>query len=423
MASRWMRRLSFSVVRLNAASKQGWPAKAIACFMQHVLGFTFQSENWSGGGSFTDAVKSGSDGALTNSDWTFTDSVAGSFVQDDYHRWLLVADNSNPGNAGLYLITKVVSANQIEVDFATSPIEFPTSASGLSWWIIGEDQDLPADGDYVRLRSRHATQWALQVQHTSGFYHAVKFQMSPDGQWSRILGSIAGGDCPAFSYVEANGSGWNKMYIEADYDGEWFHFWRTQQDCGLTEYEPSPDGFIVARLTETEAGREEIEKTVFCGPADVGYVGTGYDFFGRAFDTNVPPQKYLMARYWDVKSNQQKLAHMVDMSYYGYAEAFVVDVDFDPVHNNRRLGNKLELFDGTYLITDPQNEINEYALLGKMKGHWTMRALPTDPYLDWRYEYRESHSLMVLSVGGTRNRMMVHDGIVVNWPGFSNGEV
>jgi len=424
MASRWLRRFSFNTERLYNDSLKGWPAKAFACFVRYVLGFTFQAENYSGAESWTTTVKNGTNGALSGTDFLFTDATAASFVQADFQRWILIEDNTNPENSGMYLIKRVVSSSVVEIDFATAPTEFPTAASSLNWWIVGEDQELPSSNDWVRLQSRHTTGWAIQILHYEGFYFEMQFKVSVDGQWAttgKVLGD-ASGDSPLFSFSHSNGSAWDKLYVEADYDGEWFHCWRTQQDNGRVELEPSSEGFIVARITETESGRVDDEKLVFCGSNGAGSLGPPYDLFSRGYDSGF--EKYVgMARYWDELSQSQQLAFMVDVSSAGYADSFVNENLFDVIHHNRRIGSKLELFEGTYLIADPQNYDNRYALLGKMTGHWTTRAFPTDPHIDWRYGYREAHALAVLSVGGTRNRMMVQDGIVVRWPGYSNGEV
>jgi len=407
MSSRWL--------RFFHMPEQGvsFLHKVISLFLAKCMDYTVQA-NVSVSGDWFSTEKNGTTGSFSGSDWNFTDSSA-PFVAGDRGKYLVVRDNSNPENAGIYYIRKFNSATSIEIDFLTVPDEYPKASTGLSWWIIGKDYQMPATNDYCRLRSRHTTQWALQLeikQNANWLYCGV----SVDGQWEttgRILNTTYNQN--PLIYGDTGAGDDSLVFLEGDYDGEWLN--ATYSLIG-DAYNPRfgiPYGFIIARLDNViEAGKTEYEKIVLAGANGSGN-----------FESNFSSDSVGYCRYWNEDQYTWKIGYMIGLSYLTATSTFVKDLTLFndgvvPVLN-KRIGSsthgKIALMPGTYVLSDPNNTDNMYHMIGRMKGHWRMNRF-RNALSD---NHRDSRMWTPIDLNGTRDKFIVYDGFVINWNGYTNG--
>jgi len=421
MASRWLRFLHRGSVTTQYCYK-----KIVALFLAKCMDFTVQADVATGG-SWVSTEKNGSTGAFSGSDWNFTDSSA-PFTKSDYGKYLIVKDNTNPANAGIYYIRKFNSTTSIEIDFFTAPDEFPASSTGLSWWIVGKDYQLPSDPtDYCRLKSRHSTQWAIELTGLSAHTGSLIINVSVDGTWEtsgRILGTDAGAGDEGPGLDVSTGFGDDCVIIvEGDYDGEWLHLIDHTIADGSSHLLARPCGVLIARLDNViEAGKTDHEKIVLAGGNTAG--GINY----RWWQSSYASDDLGYCRYWHEDTSQQKIGYMITLSYFGSAQCYVIDnlpwySEATPEFN-RRIGTpeiaKMPLYDGTYVLADPHNNDNLYHFLGRLKGHYRTTRFPNDPTQlsasgpPYRY-------MTPLNLNGTRDTLIVADGFVINWNGYTNG--
>lgn len=420
MASRWLRFLHRGQVMPQYCYK-----KMVALFLYRCMDFTLQSDVATGG-SWVSTEKNGSAGVLSNSSWNFTDSSA-PFTASDYGKYLVVKDNTNPENAGIYYIRKVNSTTSIEIDFFCVPDEFPTASTGLSWWIVGKDYQLPsASSDYCRLKSRHTTEWAIELTGLSAHTESLIINVSVDGTWEtsgRILGVDAGDEGPSLVITPAGFLGDDfVIVVEGDYDGEWLNLIDHQIANSSVHRYSKPKGVIIARLDNViESGKTEHEKIVLAGGNVTGYAGW------RWFESNYADDDLGRCRYWHEATSEQKIGYMIATSYFYASNCDVKESrpwDSDALFEfNKRLGSygrsKIPLYDGTYVLADPNNTDHLYHVLGRLKGHYRMNVFPTMPNAgstDIQYRY-----MTPLNLNSTRDLLIVADGFVINWNGFTNG--
>lgn len=412
MASRWFRWYNFTTYSSYLFQK------AIALFLNKCMDFTVQA-NVSTNGDWFSTEKNGTTGAFGGSDWNFTDSSA-PFVSSDRDKFIVIKDNTNPKNAGVYRIRRFNSSTSVEIDFLTCTDEFPAASTGLSWWIFAGDYQLPDDyqDDYCRLKSRHTTEWAIQLQswQNSNWLTAA---VSVDGTWEtsgRILGSTE----TLRPRIEV-GVGLGRDYVlfmEGDYDGGWLTAWGRKLTEGWTYNQGMPfAGWMIARLDNiVESGKTEYEKIVL----------TGGNLAIPAFESNYDTSSIGKCRYWFEETSEEKEAYMIDASYFGYVACFVKNApmfqDGQIPEMNKRIGSptkgKLPLTKGTYVLADPNNTDNLYHMLGRMKGHWRMNIFRPDPASG---SNAASRTMTPVDLNGTRDLMIIADGFVINWNGYTNG--
>lgn len=127
-------------------------------YLRRILGWTFVEEQTIGTWVFDTAhSQTGTDGVLTNTDYTFT-AASATFSAADVGRFLVVVDATNESNCGIYEILTQPSSTQLTINFYTTGGNFPTAQSGLTWYVIDGDFDNDIRvGDYFVMESGHST--------------------------------------------------------------------------------------------------------------------------------------------------------------------------------------------------------------------------------------------------------------------------
>jgi len=415
MSSRWLREITYDYSGVNT----NWWRKAYSLWLRYVMDFTFQTESVAGGNSWVSTEKNGTGGAFAGATYSFTDAAA-TFVIADQGKYLIINDNTNPVNAGIYKIRRYVSSTEIEIDFRAGYQEYPIASSGLAWRICAGDYQVPAaEGDYVRLQSRHSTGWAVELTRTVSLHYAIIFRVATNGSWSGpTIGNIATPARYGVMIKTLSGSGWGRQtfFSEGDYDGEWLHFFVLDNNPGqgggsvpLLDVN-SIQLMSIARVTPIEPGMTDDELISLRGIQGDGYNGT-WDGGVRGYNAIQPG--YM----WNAQQNIQCVIWGVDYSSAGYLSAFG---RMWRRQANRRRGDKLEAFYGEPIITDENNYAGNYQIIGYVKGRWIIPLLLTHPYYSaWNDVCRSCHKLAPLNMSGDRDKLLLSDGIVIPWCGLS----
>lgn len=408
MASHWMREVKFTEV--SGGSIRDNAAKFIYLFLRYVLGYTHVSESAASGRSFQTYEKTGTAGSFTGSSFRFTDSTASSFVVGDVNKWILIADMTNPENSGWYQIVAYVDADNVDINFKTGITEYPTLSSGLTWYVMAEDYDIPiTNDDYWRLRTPHVDGWEVECRffdfYVSGDYRVFQVRVSLDQDWTssgKILGPAAG--CWGIKTNTALGS--TIQYVEGDTDGSYVHFINLAsassfmgEMCSIVPVTP---------IEDTPAHAAE-EKIALMGAIE----GAGANYNGFATVENVITRRN--AAYaastsdgyhwgnlavWRNSGARQCLGGLIFMSWNSVQYSFT---GLPARQLNSRRGGSDTLL-GSPAVIDYQNEHNHYEIT-TVGGHQTVRAnLP---------------GMQVIDQSGTKNKIHVSGGILLPWPGFT----
>jgi hypothetical protein len=403
MGSRWMREIVYEATNGNE-----WWRKAYSLWMRYVMDFTFQSENCGADRSYVSTEKNGTGGSFSGTSYVFTD-VAGTFAFSDVGKFLIVKDNTNPRNAGIYKINQFMGTTQISIDFRAGYQEYPLASSGLSWWICGPTYQIPAIGEYVRLQSRHSTGWALEWAQGDWAYYAQCIRVAVTGDWAgKIIGMFSGsitGDSRYYNGL-ATAYGRQVFFAEGDYDGEWLHLWELYVDGGWTD-SSSLHLLSVERFTPIEAGHSSDELLVLRGGESMAP-----DYFD-AGDRTYNGQ-YARGRSWSDKLAAEITGYCFDHSLAGYGDAFARWPNREP---NWRRDGKMEVFYGTPYITDENNSNGMYQILGYLGGHWTMPLMPSaqEANLDHLVSNRCIHRMVPMNMDGYGDKLLLVDGIIIPW--------
>ena len=405
MSSRWLR--DYPVLDGWYGNTFHW-IKAFTQFLHKVLGFTIQSTTCPAGRSFTSTEKSGMGGSFGGSDWIFTGS---GFDQSDAGKIIVLEDNTNPRNAGVYVIRRYISATQIEIDFQADQYqgEFPSAGSGINWWIYSKTYELPGNGDQIRLQSRHTTGWALEINFTTGGYTARSYiRVATSGDWTNgpILNrgtALYFYPCQGNEQVEAS-----VINAEADYDGEWLNVFTRAVGNASTYYNEkwSMGGFVIARIDELEPGHSDDEKLVVCCALDYTY--SDYSFW-RSIDTTY---RIGQVTAWSDLLHGVIYGAMVETTAGGYGYGFTKYVYREV---NRRIGNKHLIIPGTLVILDYNNTSGIYQILGRIKGHYTTKAFVGGLGRNGDL----FRAMLPMTRNSYKDLLMINDGWVINWPGVT----
>lgn len=127
-------------------------------FLRRMLGFTYIDEGTTDAGDTyeNNHSASGSDGVLTNTDFSFS-AASGSFAVGDIGKFICIVDPTNEVNSGIYPITGYTSATQIAIDFLTGPTNYPTAAGSLEWYLLDDTNSPGRANDFWVLGAPHAT--------------------------------------------------------------------------------------------------------------------------------------------------------------------------------------------------------------------------------------------------------------------------
>lgn len=172
MALRWLRGVSPKTLTgggYEGAAYHGAYTLFVYYFLRYVMGYQHLDEVVNGGPTRTFAnchEATGSDGAFAGSTVTFT-SASNPFTIADVGKFLVMLDPTNPENCGIHPITVFNGTGSVDIDFFSSA--FPTSASGITWYLLDDGSQgsgsIPNTlGDYAVLRANHASYpWEIKL--------------------------------------------------------------------------------------------------------------------------------------------------------------------------------------------------------------------------------------------------------------------
>lgn len=429
MASRWLREMCSDTDGIPNTNWNWW-MKAVTLWLYRVMEFSLQSESCGSGKSWVSHEKTGVNGAFSGASFGFTDAIAASFVSSDRGKYIVIRDNANPKNGGVYRICQVSSATSIIIDFRAGTLEYPDVAAGLSWWICGPTYQTPqTNGDYVRLQSRHTSGWAVELTLENDNRY-LTFRVATSGNWAAgpIIGNFPGltpqplvrtGMCggTASTYLRM------QYFAEGDYTNcAWLHFMQINSEAGATQRNSNATGLVeIAMVSPIEAGLPVDDLIILKGGSWNGQFMYA-DLGTRYYDQNYPAGAMGIGRgvTWNTSAGREEWGWSVDYSYSTYLTAFGRSHNKEP---NRRRGNKLEAFWGEPYVIDPRNAKGQYRFLGFIQGHWMIPMLATgynnQLSLESSGSNRANHKMAPVNMGGDRNRLVVVDGIVIPWCGLS----
>lgn len=411
MSSRWLRELAFTATD----SDLSFFVKAYALFVRYVLNYTFQYEAASGGASFVSTEKNGTGGSFSGTDYVFTIS-SGSFASTDLGKWLVVVDNSNPVNAGLYKIIGYTDTNNITIDFRAGYAEYPTASTGITWRVCGSTYQVPVGADdYVRLQSPHASGWAVELRVSGGTTAgSLRLRAATYGNWTyKTLGNMTGydGNIYGFGLRKPWGSLNFTFYAEGDYDGNWLHLWsQTKDDISDDQYSGPIRMVSIETVDPIEAGVPAEELILLRGTrVDIPF---SYDGGGRWYDG-----EYGRGQSWVNNVNDEVKGYLFDYSSSTYDSSFY---RWSGREVNWRRDGKLEARYGSPYVIDENNARGGYRLLGYVQGHWSVPLMSAayNQNIDNGTTYRKIHRMVAMNMSGTRDKLLLHDGIVVPWCGL-----
>ena len=408
MASHWMREVKFTEDKTNGV--RDIASKFIYFFLRYVLGYTHVDQNASDGKSFQTYEKTGTIGSFTGSSFRFTD-LSSSFVAGDVNKWILIVDTTNPENCGWYQIVNFVDVDNVDINFKTAIDEYPTAASGLTWYLIGEDYDVPhTDGDWWRLRTPHTDAWEVELQ-LSDFYEygnrrVFQFRVSLDQVWTasgKILGPCTG-TCETNTEAYATYS--THYYVEGDSDGSYLHFFTLYSHGGSQDARAMCSIVPMIPWNDVPSHSAE-EKIALMGGRPVSYGGHSYvdsvnaiSRINCVWDENSPLYTWSNLYVWRNAGFQQVKGGTLTSSKY-YPNQSFTGLPTRQL-NSRRGGNDTRV--GSPAIIDYNNAKNSYEL-GILGGHESIRDTFT--------------GMQVISQIGTRDKVHVGGGVLLPWPGFT----
>ena len=380
MASHWMRELRFTQSPINYGLFAYM--KFTYLFVRYVLGYSHVAD--STGTSFGTYEKAGSNGVLVNSSFRFTDSTASAFVAGDVNKWILIVDSSNPENCGWYQINNYVDADNIDISFRTGATEYPTAATALTWYIVGETYDMPSVFDsYFRLRTPHADAWDIEFRANDTDDH-VEVRVSLDQDWTaagKVLGPVWGSRIISSAYNPTY------YYLEGDSDGSYLHM-----ICLYVGYQ---DMSSIVKITPWETSPAHSD--------DELWALMGHTINSGAIDRKPTTSGWGHLYIWRDRVGEQREGGVLEWSSntgttYGFTQYAAREA-------NARTG-KNDVMYGSHGITDSSNIIGEFEYLGLLNSHQSIRNnLSKMQTVDYE--------------GGTKNRIHVADGIMLPWPGYT----
>jgi hypothetical protein len=361
--------------------------KMLNYFLQHIVGYTWISESVS---SFNTHEKTNTDGALSSSNFNFVSSSS-PFVLSDQDKWLVIVDNSNPENSGIYRVTNYVNSSTVTIDFRTDPTEYPTTSTGLTWYLMDEDYDTPTTNDgYFRLRTSHVDAWEIEFKlMNSSPNYGIATRVSLDGDWTsngKILDTTRFGINTSGTLINAN---LQYRYFIAETDGSIIHLWEdatTKDHNSLVSMVP---------LAPFESGHSSYEEWILLGP--VGLSDDTTATITRGYSNDVWGHGYIWRDNPDVVRNAYPMEYSVNL----YTDGFVT---WSSREINART-SKNDMLPGGLYITDEDNDYDEYEFIGNVGGFYLVRSnLPERQTID---------------DSGTKDKLHIISGVTIDWPGFT----
>jgi hypothetical protein len=414
MASKWLRDIVFDT---SISSTGIFWKKAYALWLRYIMDFSFISESVGVGKSWVSTEKNGTGGVFSGSNYEFVD-LAGTFDTSDKYKYIVINDNTNYVNAGIYRIRTVVSTTKIIIDYRAGYGQYPLAATGLSWWICGPTYQTPSvDDEYVRLGSNHTDGWALELRHFNGAGR-LNVRVAPGGDWGKVLGT-EGGYSYYYPGLESSTEGRCVFtyWAEGDYDShDWIHLFQCRPI-----YQDTP------RSTMNLVSIEHItpvESTL--APYELITLRNALQAYGNR-DCGGRQYESLRSLGWvwsDLAGGVVRL-RLLDYTYSGRNNNFCVSAGhINGREDNLRRDERREAMRGSYAIIDENNTTGNYQILGVVNGHWTVPVYPRAPislygYGDFGEGDRAAHKLMMLNMDSDGDLLLLVDDIAIPWCGLA----
>jgi hypothetical protein len=360
--------------------------------MYHVLGYTNFAESVSSGSydpTDNTGVTTGTNGELNPSgtDKDLRDTTASAFAAGDVGKWVLVKDSSNPENSGWYRITAYIDADNVTLDFRSGATEYPTNATGLSWWMMAEDNNTPNTlTDEWQLRTPHTDGWEIKFVLQGDRYLYVSIALDTFAVGNKILAQRTVGQT---SNVDANTI---YYYAEGETDGSMLNIWHfttsTSSGCDLLS---------VGKITPFDTSPAHSAAELWALGGSNNTPNSDNRFIERSV-SNTIAQSYAVWRDDPVTEEDCFIAEWV---YNGYDTGFTQNTSLE---QNARV-SKTDIKDGLTLVMDEDNLRDRYEMLGALDGLFGCRA--------------NLNKMQTLDDAGTKDKVHLRDGIVVEWPGFT----
>lgn len=393
MATHWLRE-----IRLTASSARRGSAfysKMLCWWLYNILGYTNFSQSVTSGSYDPSGAATGTNGALSNANFNLVDSTYASFAPGDVGKWVLIKDLTNPLNSGWYKITAYVDANTVTIDFRSGATEYPTTASGLSWWLLAEDANTPiTDADYWRLRTPHADGWEIEYYLYPNY--GIRARMSLNADWTgtgKILERPGDGTSGYKWDGHSNLASGNDIfwYAEGTTEGSRLNTWNfdTNATSGV-------NALSVAKLTpyETSPAHSAAELWVLVG------IGSAHNSGAEQFVRGISATANWNGFVWREADYSVNRCYVLEWAADGTGNTQF----YKMTENNARTG-KIDLKPGVQFVIDYGNTENKYEVLG------TLPAFS---------ECRDNLAKMqTIDDAGTKDQIQIHAGFAAPWPGVT----
>jgi hypothetical protein len=427
MAYYWFRGHTSNEGEGSAVGLNQW-MKLAYFFLKYSCGWTDESQYVQGsdqsyiGNATGSEIITGSDGEFLASTWSFQDTIATNpFIAGTHEGdYLCVVDSTNKVNSSVFPIKKVYSTSKVDIDFKADfdNAEYPTAASGLTWYVIPKNYELPNTvGDWWRLQSPHATNWALKVAHKET--SRVGIQVAVDGNWtgSKLIGGGSDTTDGSF-YLTSYGN--NRfhifdMIVESTGKLLFIGVWSGYMNSGhLDHYQ----NLIVNEITPTET-MEAYEEIALLAPA-VAHETV-------PFRDNAD-SKFGLFRTWNEEVQQPSTGYMIE---YTTSESGI-NSENSPLASNpfRPIGNrdatpgqrvgKLINYSGDVLVADVESAARDFRVVGYTSEYRVCSALHTG--YGCRVDYvgeQRWRGPMALTVSSARDWLYHSNGLCLPWCGLT----
>jgi hypothetical protein len=183
-------------------------------FLTKCLSFTHVDESTNGGSFNGNEQASDTDGSFTGSSYRFSISSS-KFTSSMVGEFLVLKDPSNEENSGIYLVTNYVDANNVDIDFYTTPGTYPSSGSSIAWWMLDGSSMPRRYGDYAILESPHATsKYTLELMYMSNSHPSSGNYGGGNGKAGLGMAVVPG---PASENWNSSSHAWTALAVASRY--------------------------------------------------------------------------------------------------------------------------------------------------------------------------------------------------------------
>jgi len=364
--------------------------KIAALFCINVAGYSLVSQSVSGGKSFTTTEKNGTGASFTASTFNLVDS-SNPFVSSDDGKWMVVKDNTNPLNCGVYW-ANYVSASTMSIDFRSGPTEYPITPSNVDWWLLAEGYDVPStSGDYIRLNPPTTTKpWEIELSVGGNNNTHFRCRLAVDGNWSgsRIL--------TMKNWSRENlDVDYGYFYINAETDGSYIHFWTNHGSSGVPK---NNAGVIsVSELTAQSSGHTDYDLVCIVGSEQSTQ---DWDNFTAERD-DLNDFDYGNVKIWVEKRNMEESGILLDWSQDSSGWSLS---DWASQEQNARTG-EWDGYNEISVLVDPFYTNDNFERRGYVKGTYITSRIVTQGAIDLN--------------GNTRKAYHVDEGLALDWSGHT----